>query len=151
MKYLLLAFALFSFSPAIAGEHYIQLSSEYDQTGGRFVPEIIDAQSGILFSHGEITINKAGSYLIVFAPQTSKLAECGNYWLTLNNADLPNSNIQVCQTDKGQTTVAVAQAIVDLKRGDTIGFMQSGLLGTDATQPEGEPLIPSAIISIIRL
>lgn len=136
-----------------ASDRYLQLSSAVDQVATPFKAEIIDAQNGIDYdaATGQVTIDRAGAYFVVFAPQTSELAACGNYWLALNGAQVENSNIRVCQTDVGQTTVAVMQAVAVLEKGDILTFEMSGELGTDATQPDGEPLIPAAIISIFRL
>lgn len=140
-------------APGIGGDQYLQISSAVDQVEGTFKAEIIDAQSGIDYDvgNGQVTVAKAGAYFVVFAPQTSDRAECGNYWLTLNGPEVDNSNIRVCQTDIGVTTVAVMQAILVLEKGDILTFEMSGPLGTDATKPDNEPLIPSAIISVFGL
>ena len=137
--------------PLYAGNAYLQLSSAVDQAGGQFVAEIIDAQDGIDYdaATGVATIEKTGPYLVIFAPQTNEMEACGNYWLAVNNKHVANSNIRVCQ-GAGTTTVAVAQAIIELKKGDELTFRMSGKLGTQATKFEGEPLIPSAILSILK-
>ena len=129
------------------------ISNRIDQVEGLFKAEIIDAQNGIdySFGNGEVVATKAGAYFVVFAPQTSTRAECGDYWLNLNGLAVENSNIRVCQTDVGQTTVAVMQAVIQLEKDDTLTFEMSGPLGTEATLPDGEPLIPSAIISVFKL
>ncbi len=137
---------------AFAGTPYIQLSSAVDQANGPIYTEMVDGISGVSheFTVGVI-IDRPGTYMVVLAPQTGRGPGCSNYWVRVNALDIPNSNIQVCQTDAAQTTVAIAQTILRLSRDDVITFQMSGTLGIDATQPVDEPLIPSVIISVFGI
>ena len=134
------------------GASYLQLSSAVDQVDGTFKAEIVDAKNGIDYdvSTGKATITKPGVYEIFYTPQSGKLGGCSHYWLAVNGTDLTNSNIEVC-LPVNMTVASPVNAIVDLKKGDTLGFRMSGDLGADATRIDGEPLIPSAIISVKKL
>jgi len=145
---------------SFADTAYLQLSSEVDQKQTKVIAELIDAQNKIDYDvvTGVVTFTRAGSYLVVYAPQTDNIFGCSNYWLVKNEVNVENSNIRVCQGSPergvGKTTVGVAQAIILFEKGDTLTFMTSGSLGVEATRLNpmySEPLIPSVIISIMEL
>ena len=154
MKYKIAVFAmtLLGCTNGHADDQYLQLSSAVDQNDTIFKAEIIDAQNGIDYdaATGQATMTKTGAYEILYTPQTGNVGGCGHYWLAVNGVDLGNSNIEVC-LPPNMTAASPVNAIVNLKKGDTLGFRMSGDLGADATQPDGEPLIPSAIISVKKL
>ncbi len=152
MKYLLSALLALITLPAFAGNPDAQLSSAFDQEDGQIYTEIVDGISQMTHETSVgLTVKPPGVYMVILAPQTGKGIGCSNYWLQVNGFNVTNSNIQVCQDGENQTTVAVAQSILHLYRGDVITFQMSGDLGIDATQPMGEPLIPSVIISVFKL
>jgi hypothetical protein len=154
IRTIIIALATLLVSTVVAAGNtiYAQLSSAIDQSEGQFKAEIVDGLNGMEYdTDAGLTATKAGEYLIVFVPQTGADVGCGNYWLRVNDWDVDNSNIRVCQTDPSQTVVAISQGIVTLEKGDTITFRMSGNLGTQATQPVDEPLVPSAIITVYKL
>ncbi len=149
MKYLLLALLLLA-SPVLATD-YAQLSSANDQFDSQIRAEIIDGIKGLIYEDYAVEIQDGGDYFIVVAPQTGTLKGCSDYWLEVNGIQVLNSNIRICQTQKKQTMVGVAQAILKLVAGDKITFHQSGDLGVNAIVVEDEPLIPAVIISVFQL
>lgn len=155
MRLLLLLSALLisTLAGCAGGSRYLQVSSALDQADQKFQAELVDAQHGVGYDPdtGRVTIEAAGPYFVIFAGQTSYNAACGDYWMVVNGQQVENSNIRVCQSTEGETTVAVAQAVLELEVGDVLQFETSGDLGTAATKPDHEPLIPSAIISVFAL
>lgn len=150
LKYLIIGLALL-FS-ATAAADYTQLSSAIDQTETNVTTEIIDAISGMEYDTDiGLTTGKKGDYAVIYAPQTGEGKGCNNYWLAVNDIDVANSNVRICQTHNRQTDVVISQGILELNKGDIITFRQSGDLGIEATQPLNEPLIPSVIISVFKL
>lgn len=144
--------ALFLAVPAHgASAVYAQLSSNVDQSNTTVFMEQVDAISGMSVLGNAIIADKTGAYMVIYAPQTGFGSGCSNYYMRVNGGDVLNSNIQVCQHTGDVTTVAVGQAVIELQKGDSLTFVTSGALGIEATQPTGEPLIPSAIISIFKL
>ena len=77
-------------------------------------------------------------------------------WLRVNGSDVSNSNVQLCQ-DAGSKAkdVIISQGIVPLEENDVLEVMMSANnpeaeLCIEAIQPEGEPLVPSIIFSMIK-
>jgi hypothetical protein len=112
------------------------------------------------FVKGGITINRTGTYLIIVGPQIAKLV--GNkprwidFWLRVNNNDVPNSNVRAVLKDPDQKDVIITQAVTYLKQGDMLNIMMSVEvadegLGIETIKPINEPLIPSIILTILQL
>ena len=129
----------------------IELTDQEDMFGGEHT---------IDFVHGDIEIKKSGMYLIIAGPQIGKTggdqARWIDFWLRVNNVDVPNSNVRAVLKDQCQKDVIVLQVLTRLNEGDTLNIMMSVEatgegLGIEAIQPPGEPLIPSIILTILQM
>ena len=165
MKKLVLSLVVLiaSTSAANAGQ-YLQASSTVTQCPGT-APEvvamdIVDAAKGIDLANNQVTVGKAGAYLIVAAPQVGREGGgpygCFDLWLRINGADVANSNVQLCQ-DEGSMAkdVIISQGIVPMAAGDMLEVMMSASnpeanICIEAIQPAGEPLVPAIIFSMIK-
>ena len=144
--------------------HYLQASSTITQCPGAMpavvAMDVTDAASGITMADDKIAVSEDGAYLIVAAPQVGRegggALGCFDLWLRVNGTDVANSNVQLCQ-DEGSMAkdVIISQGIVPLTAGDTVEVMMSANnpeanLCIEAIQPEGEPLVPSIIFSMVK-
>ncbi len=143
---------------------YLQASSTITQCPGKAPAvvkmDITDAANGIAMKNNQITVSKAGAYLIVAAPQVGREGEgplgCFDLWLRVNGKDVANSNVQLCQ-DAGSRAkdVIISQGIVPLAAGSVLEVMMSAnnpkaAICIEAIRPSGEPLVPSIIFSMIK-
>ena len=112
------------------------------------------------FVQGDIEIKTSGMYFIVAGPQIGKTsgdqARWIDFWLRVNNVDVPNSNIRAVLKDQCQKDVILLQVLTRLNKGDTLNIMMSVEatgegMGIEAIQPPGEPLIPSIILTMIQM
>lgn len=116
----------------------------------------------------EITIDKAGTYVIMVQPQVGKTSGAQSIvfdsYLQRDTGsgfvDIPNTNIKLTIKDQDLTDVIVRICVLDLDVGDKIRFMQRASnstvgLGLKATAAEvGPPTIPatpSVIFSMVRV
>jgi hypothetical protein len=149
------AFGQFSSSKSIRPETTepieIELTDQEDMFGGEHT---------INFVQGDIEIKKSGMYLIIAGPQIGKKrgdkARWIDFWLRVNNVDVPNSNVRAVIKDACEKDVIVLQVLTRLNDGDTLNIMMSTEtadegLGIEAIQPPGEPLIPSIILTIMQM
>jgi len=149
------AFGQFSSSmtqrPKTADPVEIELTDQEDMSGGEHT---------IDFVQGDIEIKTTGMYFIMGGPQVGKLSgdqpRWIDFWLRVNNVDLPNSNIRYTNKDNYQKDVIILQVLTRLNKGDTVNLMMSVEktdegLGIEAIQPPGEPLIPSIILTIMQM
>ena len=129
----------------------IVLTDQEDMFGG---------EHSINFVQGDVEIKKSGMYLIIAGPQIGKLsgdeARWIDFWLRVNNVDVPNSNVRAVVKDACQKDVIVLQTLTRLNDGDTLNIMMSTEtsnegIGIEAIQPPGEPLVPSIILTIIQM
>lgn len=129
----------------------IKLDSQEDVAGGIH---------SIDFDDGDIIIKQSGMYLIIAAPQVGKIKGIRtrwiDFWLKVNNVDLENSNVRRVLTDPQEKDVIPLNVVTPLNRGDTINIMmaaetESEGIGIEAIEPEGEPTIPSIIVTIVQL
>ncbi len=129
----------------------IKISDQEDMFGGKHT---------IDFVQGDIEIKTTGMYLIMAAPQIGKTggeeARWLDFWLRVNNVDVPNSNVRAVLKDQGQKDVIVLQVLTRLNEGDTLNIMMSVEktgegLGIEAIQPLGEPLVPSIILTMVQM
>jgi len=129
----------------------IKLDSQEDVAGGIH---------SIDFEKGDIIIKQSGMYLIIAAPQVGKIkgirTRWVDFWLKVNNIDLANSNVRRVLTDPQEKDVIPLNVVTPLNRGDTVNVMmaaetESEGIGIEAIEPEGEPAIPSIIITIVQL
>ena len=129
----------------------IELDSQEDVAGG---VHTID------FEKGDIVIKQSGIYLIIACPQIGKvrgtIPRWIDFWVRLNNVDVPNSNIRTVIMDPQEKTVVPLNAVLPFNRGDTLNIMMAAEtigegLGIEAIQPDGEPTIPSIIVTFVQL
>jgi hypothetical protein len=152
---------------------YAQLSSAKTQRYTTSAPvkirfELRDAISGIDFDpridDSSIGVIHDGAYFLMAAPQVGRLhadstkPACANFFISINDKQLENSNVTLCLTKDDSTTkdVIVTQGIIPLKEGDKVSVMMSTIdyedgMGAEALKPEDEPTVPSIIFSIFRL
>jgi len=112
------------------------------------------------FEKGDIMIKQSGMYLIIAAPQVGKTKGTRNrwidFWVRVNNVDVAYSNIRRVLTDSQEKDVIPLNMVTPLNRGDTLNIMMSGEtenegIGIEAIEPDGEPAIPSIIVTIVQL
>ncbi len=129
----------------------IQIHSQEDVAGGEHT---------IDFDKGEIIIKQSGMYLIIAGPQVGKNKGTRNrwidFWLRVNNVDVPKSNIRRVLTDYQEKDVIPLNAVIPLNRDDTLKIMMTAEndtegIGIEAIEPDGEPAIPSIIVTIVQL
>ena len=140
---------------------YAQLSSSTTQiapTKGTLVSlENNDAVKEIDNSKGVVTIKKAGTYFVMAAGQVGGPKGTGSgtvrLWVRQNGKDVDNSNTE--QSIAGNFTgVLVCQGVMECKAGDKVELFQSASatdLGLVASTPKGEPVVPSMILSIVKV
>ena len=140
---------------------YAQLSSLKSQYGC-IEPSAVrldstDSVQRVINRNGIMEVLEAGTYFIIVAAQVGSQDGQGSgdvhLWLRINGRNVPNSNS--IQTVKGDTAVLVGQTVVVLQRGDHLHAVFStdvgqGTLGLVATQPVGEPFVPSVIFSLFK-
>jgi len=129
----------------------IELTDQEDMFGGEHT---------IDFVQGDVEIKKSGMYFIIGGPQVGKVSGDEplwvDFWLRVNNVDLPNSNVRYTIKDTCQKDVIILQVLTRLNEGDTVNIMMSiektGVgLGIEAIQPAGEPLVPSIILTVMQM
>jgi hypothetical protein len=152
---------------------YAQLSSAKTQRSNTHEPvkirfELRDAISGVDFdpriNNSAIGIMHDGAYFVMAAPQVGRLhadstkPACANFFISINDKPLENSNVTLCLPKEDYTTkdVIVTQGIIPLHKDDTVSVMMSTMdfedgMGAEALNPENEPTVPSVIFSIFRL
>jgi len=99
-------------------------------------------------------------YLIIAGPQLGKVRGATprwiDLWLRVNNIDVPNSNIRAVLIDPEEKTVAIMNSVLPLNRGDTLNIVMAAEtieegLGLETIAPDGEPTIPSIIVTVVQL
>jgi len=129
----------------------ISLTDQEDMFGG---------DHSIDFVQGDIEIKTTGMYLVIAGPQIGKTsgdqARWIDFWLRVNNVDVPNSNVRAVMKDQCQKDVIVLQVLTRLNEGDTLNIMMSVEatgegIGIEAIQPPGEPLVPSIILTMLQM
>jgi len=129
----------------------IALTDQEDMFGG---------EHSIDFVQGDIEIKTSGMYLVIAGPQIGKTdgdqARWIDFWLRVNNVDVPNSNVRAVIKDQCQKDVIVLQVLTRLNQSDTLNIMMSVEakgegIGIEAIQPPGEPLVPSIILTMIQM
>ena len=115
---------------------------------------------GIDFSGGDIKIKETGMYLIIAGPQINKLKgdqpRWIDFWLRVNNRNVPNSNVRAVIERPSQKDVIITQVVTRLNKDDVLNVMMSTEvadegLGIEAIQPVDEPMIPSIILTVFQL
>jgi hypothetical protein len=122
--------------------------------------ELQSGSHSIDFDKGDIKIKQSGMYMILAAPQVCRargsIARWIDFWIRLNNRDLPNSTVRRAVGDFKQKDVVPLNAVTPLKSGDIINIMMTAEkddegLGIESLEPDGEPEIPSIIVTIVQL
>ena len=144
---------------------YAQLSSGVNQTGqakpGLVTLDQVDSAKEMVNDKGVVTIKKAGTYFVMAAGQAGRTTDGtkvgGNgrvrLWVRQNGKDVDNSNTEL-SIDGNYTAVLVCQGVMECKAGDKVELLQSSTaagLGMIASKPKGEPVVPSMILSIIKV
>ena len=100
-----------------------------------------------------------GNYFVFAAPQAGRLKggdpEEFTCFLRIDGQQVPNSNVLLA-LKQGTKDVIVSQAIVPLRRGSELEIMISSSdpkdgVGIEAIDVEGQPLVPSLILSCFRV
>jgi len=125
----------------------IQLHGQEDVAGG---VHTID------FDKGDVIIKQSGMYLIIAGPQVGKNKGTRNrwidFWLRVNNVDVPDSNIRRVLTDSQEKDVIPLNAVIPLNRNIMMAAeTDSEGIGIECIEPDGEPTIPSIILTIVQL
>jgi hypothetical protein len=146
-----------------------QFSSNKTQRPNTLKPVevVLDAQEDVAggvhsidFDKGDIVIKQSGMYLLIAGPQIGKVRGTAprwvDFWVRINNIDIPNSNIRAVIMDPQEKTVVPLNAVLPLNRGDTLNIMMATEiidegLGVEAIEPDGEPTIPSIIVTLVQL
>jgi len=143
----------------------IQLSSGITQRPETTDPvpvvlDQIDLQAGMTVVGGtKIVALRPGSYFVVAAPQVGRLkggdVEEFTCFLRIDGQQVPNSNVLLA-LKQGTKDVIVSQAIVPLRAGSELEIMISSSdpedgVGIEAIEVPGQPLVPSAIVSVFRV
>ena len=163
-KLVLTAVALVASIGVANASEYLQVSSSITQCPGQepmlVEMDMIDAANGIALEDNQVTVSEAGPYLIVAAPQVGREGGgpygCFDLWLRVNGEDVANSNVQLCQDEDSMAKdVIISQGIVPMDEGDVLEVMMSANnpeanMCIEAIQPDGEPLVPSIIFSMIK-
>ncbi len=163
-KFMMSLFAIGTSLGAANAAEYLQASSSITQCPGTS-PEVVamditDAADGIVLADNQITVSEGGPYLVFAAPQVGREGDgphgCFDLWLRVNGTDVANSNVQLCQ-DAGSLAkdVIISQGIVPMEENDILEVMMSAsnpeaAICIEAIQPEGEPLVPAIIFSMIK-
>jgi hypothetical protein len=112
------------------------------------------------FDKGDIVMKQSGMYLLVAGPQIGKVRGTTprwiDFWVRVNNIDVPNSNIRAVLQDPQEKTVVPMNSVLPLNRGDTLNIMMATEtidegMGLEAIEPDGEPTIPSIIVTVVQL
>ena len=99
-------------------------------------------------------------YLLIAGPQigkvTGSIPRWLDFWVRVNKIDIPNSNIRTVVMDPQEKTVVPLNAVLSLNTGDILNVMMATEtidegLGLEAIAPNGEPTIPSIIVTIVQL
>jgi len=112
------------------------------------------------FDKGDIIIKQSGMYLLITGPQIGKVTgtipRWLDFWVRVNKIDIPNSNIRAVVMDPQEKTVVPLNTVLSLNTGDILNVMMATEtidegLRLEAIEPDGEPTIPSIIVTIVQL
>ncbi len=112
------------------------------------------------FENGDIIIKKSGVYLVIAAPQIGKTSGNRNrwidFWLRINQKDVPNSTVRRVLTDKDEKDVIPLNSVIELNKDDVLNIMMAAEttdegIRIEHIEPENQPTIPSIIVTIVQL
>jgi hypothetical protein len=138
--------------PSTLKPYEIQLDSQEDAGEG--------GVHSVDFDKGDMIIKQTGMYLLIACPQISKVRGTSprwiDFWVRVNNVDVPNSNIRAVLVDPEEKTVVPLNLVWPLNRGDTVNIVMAMEtndegIGIEAIMPDGEPTIPSIIVTVVQL
>jgi len=162
----------YTFEAASSREHkkaFGQFSSAVTQRSESLKPVKIDLDTqeeiesrthSIDFDGCDIKIRQSGMYMIIAAPQAGRISGSAsrwiNFWVRINNVDLTNSNIQRILIDCNQKDVIPLNVVMPLNTGDVLNMIMAAEttnegLGIEKIEPDGEPMIPSIIVTMVQL
>jgi hypothetical protein len=146
-----------------------QFSSNKTQRPNTLKPVeiVLDAQEDVAggvhtidFDKGDIITRQSGMYLLIAGLQIGKVRGTTprwiDFWVRVNNVDVPNSNIRAVIMDPQEKTVVPLNTVLPINRGDTLNIMMAVEtidegIGVEAIEPDGEPTIPSIIVTLVQL
>ena len=147
---------------------FAQISSTIDQRPTTTSPVAVimnqnDEIKGIehdLDKPTDIVILDSGVYVVVAAPQVGRTS--GNqpryidFWYRKNDIDVPNSAVRTVLKESSEKDVLVNQSMMELSRGDKLNIMMcvesaSEGMGIEALCANGRPVIPSIIVSLLKI
>lgn len=149
------AFGQFSsnFSQTVDASEHLKIDLDSQE-------ELQSGSHSIDFDRGDIKIKQSGMYMILAAPQVCRakgsISRWIDFWIRINNRDLPNSTVRRAVGDFKQKDVVPLNAVTPLKSGDMINIMMTAEkddegIGIEFIEPDGEPGIPSIIVTIVQL
>lgn len=147
---------------------YLQISDHTDQiplttNATKITFDQLNEQDGIGFNmtnHEDIIIEDTGEYIIFAQPQYEKTSggttEHIDFWLRVNDVDVPSSNIRATIKSNSETDVISSAVIMSLDSGDIVNIIMAVEstgkgMGIYHTEPVGEPDIPSIILGMHHL
>jgi hypothetical protein len=136
-----------------------RLSSSETQTGSgpaKVRLEVTDFASGIDHPNStDLVIKHSGLYFMMASVQVGSTSATGHVdlFIRVNGKNVANTNRRQSVFSADYTAALVTQGVGILKPGDVVSVIFSASnpsLGLFAIEPEGEPRIPSAAVSIFR-
>ena len=141
---------------------YAQLTSTTTQTatgtGSIAKLDLVDAAKKVGSYSGTMAFETGGTYLVMAGAQVGCTGRASNegqvrIWLRKCGKDVPNSSCAQ-YVAPGFTSVLICQSVLTCQAGEQVEFIQaatSSNLGVVAWKPEGEPAVPSLIVSIVKV
>jgi len=149
---------------ALTSTPYLEIASDANQQPVVTTPVQVTFNHLIIsnkcnFASNSVTITEAGVYTITGYFQTGETNPGHvniDVWVRLNGVDVPFSNCRDFVSGTTDTTVIVTNVLLNLKATDVITIFMSV---DDATKnaglihlaPGGEPVIPSASITLVKV
>jgi hypothetical protein len=151
---------------------HAQISSsqtQYPTSEGNFIDmNSVDSIAGDIeflprISPNEVRMLADGAVLVLAVPQVRRLpgypgTACITVWMVMNGKDVQNSSIKNCiseDDDERDTMTTTLQAILPVHKDDVLQLkMRSdpqGQIGIVALHPEGVPVVPSIIFSVMQV
>ena len=147
---------------------FAQISSTKDQRPATTTPVAVtmnhnDEIHGIehnLDEPADIKIMNSGVYIVVAAPQIGRTSGSEpryvDFWYRKNDKDIPNSAVRNVLKDSTEKDVLVNQSMMTLSAGEVLNIMMcvestADGLGIETLYPNGRPVIPSIIVSLLKI
>ena len=147
---------------------FAQISGTRDQRPATTSPVAVimnqnDEINGIehsLDNPSDIVILDSGVYIVVAAIQIGRTSGSEpryvDFWYRKNGTDMPNSAVRAVLKDSTEKDVLVNQSMMPLSMGDVLNIMMcvestADGLGIETLFPNGRPVIPSIIVSLLKI